>query len=202
MSSPVEICNMALAMIGKPAINNLTEARPEAAACRVMYDPVRRMLLQASAWTFAKRRAALARLAENDFEARWPYAYARPADALSILRVMRRDYAPRQAEAWPRFEVREQRIYTTVDGAVADYVFDQTNAGQFSPLFVDALSMRMAERLARNLTRSERLAASMDEQARIALSRAVAADAAQEGQTYLYGSDTETINYTDARRTP
>jgi len=200
VTSPVDICNMALTLIGKPPINALSEARAEAVACRMVYDPMRRMLLQSSAWTFSLRRLALARLSDNGFSARWDYAYARPADALTILRVMHPELAPVAALMTPSFEVREQRIYTNQPDAVCDYVFDLADASRFSPLFVEALAHRVAERLARNLTRSGRLAQEMDEAARMALSRAVTADAAQSPQTYLYGNNAHSPDYNDARR--
>jgi hypothetical protein len=203
MNSDVEICNMALTLIGKPPINAFTEARAEAAACAALYDPLRRQLLQRSAWTFAKRREALAEVA-NDFAYRWRFAYARPADALTILRVMSPDLARRHDPAIPPFEVREQRVYTHQPEALCEYIFDLTNVTYFSPLFADALAHALAERLARNLTRSAKLSQEMKDAAREAFSLAVSADAAQDGPTYLYGSNAaaQHNDYSDVRTRP
>ena len=76
MQSAVEICNVALSSyLGARPITSMEQPTPEAEACRLHYDRVRRSLLERADWTFATRRAALARLADNDRDA-WTYRYA------------------------------------------------------------------------------------------------------------------------------
>lgn len=198
MANTVSICNLALSHLGKPPINALTERSAEAVACNTFYNQARQTLLQSSGWTFAKRREPLAETTP-DFIDRWAKTYLRPGDALSILRVYPSGHAPYMGGPTPPFEVREGRVYCNVDLAVCEYVFDQTDAGQFSPLFVDALSYWLAQLLSRPLTRSAKLTEEMRAEARNARSLAITADAAQEPQTYLFGDNAYTPDYTAAR---
>lgn len=195
----VDICNMALALVGKPPINVMSEASAEARQCRIHYPQARRALLQSSGWTFAKRRAPLAQLTDNDFPERWHFAYARPEDALSILRVYG-PFAPLHGGPRPEFEVRENRVYANHPEIKAEYIFDQTDAGRFSPLFVDALAAELAARLARPLTRSAQLSVSLGEDARRARSAAITADSAQDVQYYMYDENAPGEDYSEARR--
>lgn len=197
MSSEVFICNLALLHIGKPRINALSETRAEAAACREFYPHSRRMTLQLSGWTFAKRRVALAAL-ENDFAERWAYTYARPTDALSILRIIPAQ-SPRFDVSRPPFEVRESHVYTNASPAICEYVFDQTDPARFSPLFCEAVACQLASYLALNLLRSDRMHDKMVTKATKTLSLAITADAAQDAPTYINGESAGSVDYNEAR---
>lgn len=198
MSSDVFISNLALAHIGKPSINSLTEARAEAAACRRFYDHSRRKMLQLSAWTFAKKRVNLAAASDNDFDERWLYQYARPSEALSILRVIP-PISPRFSVARPPFEVRENSVYTNITPAVCEFIFDQTDAARFSPLFCEALSYDLASYLANALLRSDKMRNMMRNETKEALSLAITADAAQDAPTYINGESADSPDYNEAR---
>lgn len=198
MASDVDICNLALTMIGKPGINVMTEARAEAVACRAVFPHLRRTSLQQSAWTFATRRQPLAPLTA-DVLYRWTHRYTRPSDALSVLRIMPLSGVGRSTPPLFPFEVRENHILTSIPSAVCDFVADIEDTTQFSPMFVEMLSLRLAGHLARNLTRSAKLSTEMDDLARQAMSRAITADAAQDAPTYLFGNNAGTPDYTDLR---
>lgn len=86
----VDICNRALAMIGKdPAMTSMTENTEEASLCKLFYREARDSLLRLRQWNFALRRKALDELKMDDQElhAQWGYCYAVPATALSAFRV-------------------------------------------------------------------------------------------------------------------
>ena len=189
MSTPIDICNLALGHIGKPAINSFEEASSEARECRRYYDGVRRSLLQYSDWTFARRREAMA-LLTNDYQQRWTFKYARPTGVLKMLRVLPPNADLRQNPRPNPFEVREGAVFTDVGEAVAEFTRDLTETARYSPLFIDAVSYKLAQRIARPLTKSTKLTAEMKEEAREHLSLAVEADAAQDVGRYNYDADT------------
>ena len=188
MSTDIDICNLALGHIGKPEISSFTEATAEARECRRFYDQSRRALLQMSDWTFARRREALAQVT-NDYAERWQVKYTRPAGVLKMLRVLPPRADARQNPRPIPFEVREGHIFTDLPDAVAEFTRDLTDTGRFSPLFVDTLAYRLAQVIARPLTRSTKIVAEMRDEARDYLSLAIEADAAQDVGRYSYDAD-------------
>lgn len=64
-SSPEDICNRALQRCGARRIVSLTDDDRNAAACRFVYDKVRRAELRRNTWTFSTRRTALRPVAAN-----------------------------------------------------------------------------------------------------------------------------------------
>lgn len=188
MSTPVDICNLALGHIGKPEINSLEEASAEARECRRFYDPTRRAMLQLSDWTFARRRVVLAQVA-NDYAERWGYKYSRPAGALKMLRVLPPDTDLRQNPRPIPFEVREGFVFTDLAPATAEYTTDAVDTSRFSALFIEALSFRIAQRVSRPLTKSTKLANEMRDEYVQHLSAAIEADAAQDVGRYAFDAD-------------
>ncbi|XAI95349.1 tail tubular protein [Nostoc phage Nsp-JY18] len=199
MSSDIFICNLALGHLGKKRINALDEALSEARECAQYYDHVRRIMLQSSNWTFARKRLALAQTTA-DFETRWPYTYTRPSDALAIRRILPPEADRQYGSKKIPFEVREGKVYTILSPAYAEYTFDLTDVARYSPMFIDAMAYRLASFVAGPLTRSDKLQDRMEKKAEIAQSMAVSADAAQDNPTYFY-DDNAVYNedYSEAR---
>ncbi|UOF81235.1 putative adaptor protein [Caudoviricetes sp.] len=95
----VEICNQALSLIGKSAITSLQDKSNEAKACSIHYDSVRRYVLTAVAWPFARRQVALALIGadagtpenlEGDGTLsidKWTYTYMYPSDCLKPILI-------------------------------------------------------------------------------------------------------------------
>lgn len=199
MSSDIFICNLALGHLGKKRINALDEALAEARECNLYYDHVRRIMLQSSDWTFAKKRQALAQTTA-DYVERWPYTYVRPTDALAIRRVLPPDVDPQYGRKSIPFEVREGKVYTVLSPAYCEYTCNLTEAARFSPLFVDALAYRLAYMIAPALTRSDKLQDRLERKADVALSLAITSDAAQDAPTYAFGDDARyDESYSEAR---
>lgn len=106
----VAICNRALAEIGAlnsaGQISDLTEDSEPAAMCRLFYDTLRKQLLRAAPWNFARRTALLTTLgtaATTPPSAPYPYVmkYEYPPDCLKMryiippyLPVTTQDVAP------------------------------------------------------------------------------------------------------------
>lgn len=90
MSSDVDICNSALALLGDDAtVASISppEGSPQADHCARFYPRARRQLLEMHDWSFASRRVALA-LSAVPPPFTWAYAYALPSDSLSVIGVL------------------------------------------------------------------------------------------------------------------
>lgn len=90
MSSDVDICNSALAMLGDDATVssiNPPEGSAQAEHCARFFPRARRQLLEMADWSFATRRFVLAQLAEAP-PSTWQYVYAMPSDSINILGVL------------------------------------------------------------------------------------------------------------------
>lgn len=168
MASVVDICNMALSHIGADAIVasiDPPDGSAEAGHCARFYPQARTELLDAFAWTFAKKRVALAAVANPS--AVWAYAYALPADCLNALRVLEtttlaaNGYFPlTYGLATPSevalfnergsadFETEGAVLLTHEPTAVLLYTTDITDPSKFSPTFRTTLSYLLASFLA------------------------------------------------------
>lgn len=167
-SSDVAICNLALSHIGADA--NISAISPpdgsvEAGHCARYYPIARQELTEMHAWTFAKTRAALSQLSTNPSKV-WTYAYGKPSDSLSELRILttstldaygffpfggllRADEVALFTERGSaNFEVEGDAILAHEPDAVLMYMRDTVDTGKYTPGFTVALSFLLASYLA------------------------------------------------------
>lgn len=191
----IDLCNVALATVGVDrGIESLDDDEPGARYCKRLYPQVRGLLLRDHPWRWATRRVALALLSEE--VSGWEYAYSYPSDCVKVLAV--EDEVPLEGVIYP-FEVRaltgsSVAICCNVMTAYGRYTKDVIDANLFDPAFVEALSLRLASRLAVSLTGDRSLAGGLAQDAERALARAKFLDAS-EGYQEAY----VTSRYTDAR---
>ncbi len=169
MSSEVEICNLALAQLGDSATLasiDPPEGSAQAEHCARWYPIARDSLLELHDWPFATRRASLAAVVSSFTE--WPYAYAKPADALKIVAILSDDAGnDYSAGASPYANYTPQPFTVEIDGsgndiiltgqvsAVARYIKFTTDTSKFSPLFRDTLATYLASYLAGPILKGE-----------------------------------------------
>jgi len=158
MSSPVTICNLALSHIGDTATVasiDPPEGSVQADLCARFYPVALASMMEAHPWSWALRRAVLAPL--GSAWPQWQYAYALPADALSVVAVLPStatdDHLLCGAAVpvpWSQEinDTGQQCIYTNQPDAVCRYVAMATDASRFSATFVMALSYHLAALLA------------------------------------------------------
>lgn len=156
MASKVGIANMALGRIGvSQFIANIeTEHSTEAVQCRTYYDQDVEFVLRAFDWNFATGYRALG-LVSDDIGDDWAYSYRYPTDALKVRRIVtalgRSDPNP------PPFVVGQdsqgQLIYTDQADPTVEYTVRVTDPGRFDPMFVEALSWKLAADISSALTR-------------------------------------------------
>lgn len=151
------ICNLALAEVPHASISDIGEESKAAVECARVYRQALGELLEACRWTFATRRAALAR-ASNGREGAWAFAYARPSNLAVLHRIVAGSGAGFGAEDFGRreasfpYEVDEGRIYADLDQAVAEYTRADPPESVMPPLFVRALALDIASRVVVPLT--------------------------------------------------
>ena len=143
--SAVSICNRALQRLSASRITSLTQDHPNARNCNVAYDPVRRALLRAYAWNFAKKEASVAVDATTttiDSLNR----YLLPNDYIRLIRD------PDNRVDW---QVRGRYIITADSSPLQYwYVRDEDDPGVFDPLFAEAFGCKIAYEICEAVTGS------------------------------------------------
>lgn len=161
MASVAQICNMALSHIGSDArISSITppDGSVEAGHCATFYDQARTELLEPGNWNFSLKRATLSEVTnESDT---WAFAYAKPSNALRVLRIPRPDLAVNvftideriephvDDRGSAQFDIEGDVIYTNEEEAKVIYVQDVTDTTKFTASFTAALSFLLAGYLA------------------------------------------------------
>lgn len=158
MQSTIDICNVALtSYIGSRTITSLDEPSPEAEACSLHYDRIRRSMLQRWPWYWAGRREVLVGITVNDREGAWAFRYARPAHMIAIRWVNHMDSArvavQRGQTPDTLREITADSIYSDIADASIEFTRDETDPTLFPPAFADALAAGLAAAIAMPITR-------------------------------------------------
>jgi hypothetical protein len=200
MTTQVEICNLALSLLGRPSINLLDENTAEARACRRLYRQARRACLATSSWTFARTRVSAAPLTVPP-DTQWRYAYQRPTDAIAIVRLLLDGDPPHMGIAFRQFAVLGDTIRTNLPPPVLiDYVSDLTDESRFPPLFTEYMAMHLAAMLSMDLVKRPETLRELRQQELRARSEAITADAAQDVQFYAFDEDHQQPGYSLSRK--
>lgn len=194
MSSVVFICNLALGNIGKDDISSIDEASAEARTCKKFYDIVLDTTLQAYPWRWAGKTLSLAETT-NDKPNRWLYAYQRPSDCLMVRRLVDEsmvDYMPYDVgikSGGHDYTLEGRTIYCDLSPAYLQYTQRLTDPAMFPPMFVDALGMALAARIAYPITRDLKIRADAVTLASQAMEAAKMADANEQRETSDFPSE-------------
>lgn len=207
MASEVDICNIALGYVGDAAqVNAISppDGSPQATHCARFYPVSRNSALERHTWGFATRRVALAL---TDIQSnQWQYVYQGPSQALNYLRVMDPNspddfsaplllagqfpvaansqvgvYTP-QPFVVESDETGRDLIYTNVEDALLAYTALVTDTTTFSPLFIEAVAVNLASKLAGPIVKGEegrKLAMELRAEYESALMKATTSDANQ-----------------------
>jgi hypothetical protein len=175
MDTETEICNLALSEIGARLVSNYEEdSTEEARAARLHFGQARDALLRRHQWNFAQVRADLSLITGTPVSD-WDSAWQIPADCVRVISLPTDNpYRPHQ-----EFAVEGRQILVRDLTAVTLlYVSNAVPVTSWDPLFVDALALSLATRLAKavahDVAMSQAAAASF---AQLALPAAFTADA-------------------------
>lgn len=181
--SPVDIANFALSKLGAGRILSLSETSEKAIIMNLFYDHTRQVCLNTMNWQFARKRIALPALAETPaFE--YSYQYALPSDFLRLFMVdmyypdynnsiiINQNPAP--------YCLESNRILTNIEAPLKIiYTADITDVTQFTPLFCEALSLKLALEACEQITQSNTKKDALYAQYEAILKRVAMADKTQ-----------------------
>lgn len=144
------ICNLALNKLGASGIMSLDDASASAGTCKLFYEPTRDEVLRSHRWNFAIKRTELSQLSDAPLFG-WAFQYELPTDCLRVLQL-------NGYEQWERpdmWETEGGMLLTDEDTTHLKYIARVTDTNLFDPLFVDALSSRLAAKIAVKITGSD-----------------------------------------------
>lgn len=147
--SETTICNLALGKLGARRIIALTEESPEARACALHYEETRDEVLRHHRWNFAIKRQDLSQLAIPPISG-WSFQYQLPEDCLRMLELN----GLTQTSNPGYWEVEGKKLLTNEESATIRYIARVTDCNQFDAIFVEALALRLAAKLAKPITGS------------------------------------------------
>lgn len=151
MASVVQICNMALTRIGQSQlIASLEEQSLAAELCTLHYAEARDNVLRDFDWPFAEARVFLSDIGSPPVN--WAYRYRYPTDCLKARRLaIPGNENPTSDERTPYnvvYAVGGRAIITNQEAAELVYTVRVEDTTYFDPMFVSALSWRLAAELA------------------------------------------------------
>jgi hypothetical protein len=168
------ICNLALAKIGDLALVSLDDPTPEARFCRLFYLPTTQELFRVHDWNWATGYVQLSPITpEPGYD--WSYAFGLPTDYSRMLTY--NSFAP--ADPVTPYQIVGNQLYTDDSEAVISYIKSINDENLFDPLFVNALSTRLASKLARPLAGSMDLEKALLQQFEVSLAEARRIDAGE-----------------------
>jgi hypothetical protein len=184
--SQAQIANMALSHIGQNAqIASLDDDDPAAAVCKLFYTSALERLLGDFDWRFARARAVLVEITNDDPPPAWDYRYALPADCVAAREIEDNLRVRAAADRIPfdksYSSVNGPTLVTDLADAVLWYTANVANTVYFPPRFAYALSWYLAADIAMPLSKDARLAESMRQRA-IVEGRIAATHDAIQGQ--------------------
>jgi len=157
MASEVDICNLALSHVGASAtISSLTEQSEEAFHCNLLYADIRDSVLISHPWNFSTRHIALSDVGSPPDT--WAYRYSYPNSCLYAREILQTDKTadPIKFEIALADAYNAKVILTDQETASLIYTYKVTNTLVFSPMFINAISWRLAAEIAMPLTRDEK----------------------------------------------
>lgn len=157
--SKLDICNMALAILGQVDLSSLTEENQRAQLCRQYYDIVRQQLLRAHDWSFAKATDKLLLIRKDDNKGKEWFVYNKPAGGLFIVKVFNNNRLQKPGEFYLEYDSvkKNEVIRTDVEDAYVEYTKDIEDTSIYDSQFIEAFSAALAAKIAMSLTGSTAL---------------------------------------------
>ena len=191
-----DICNMALAYLGKGRISSIDEQTETARQCKLFYAYTKQRLLRDYAWGFAKRSEKLAQL-DADVPG-WDFVYAYPSKCVAVRKIYNcteeQDYVTKKIRKTENRcimpdEKNKYEIFMVSDNVLGvgcniceawlDYTYDADDANVFSADFVEAFTHMLASNMAIQLTGNMNMKQSEFQLAQNSLRRAQYTSAAE-----------------------
>jgi tryptophan-rich sensory protein len=150
-----EIANNALCLLGVSPINSLSDVSVQAQLADRLYSSTRDEVLLSHLWNFAMKRATLT--ATTAPTSGWSYAYTLPADCLRVVQLNGFEANETQDE----HAVEGGVLVTDAATAAVRYLARITDTTAYPPLFLEALALKLAAKMAGSLTQDRTLSAEL-----------------------------------------
>lgn len=141
----VDICNRALGRLGEQPILTVSDAGTAGRACQTHFAGTRDEVLRSHRWNFATTRVALTRLVP-DPPFGWACAFGLPADFIRAAEVNGAEEGV--GRPWT---IEGNTLLTDEEEINLVYIFRETNVARWDSLFCEAVSLKLASKLATHL---------------------------------------------------
>lgn len=138
----VDICNRALGRLGEQRILTMADASGAGRACQLHFEGTRDEVLRSHRWNFATERAALSRLLPNP-PFGWAYRYGLPVDFIRALEVNGTEDG--RGNPW---SIESGALMTNEATVNLVYIRRETNVARWDSLFGEAVTLKLAMKLA------------------------------------------------------
>lgn len=196
-TSTLVVCNAALSHIGEQPITAITDTDPASSVCNQWFDVVVSEVLEEHAWPFATAKIALSEIiSKNDIG--WAYSYTYPSSCAHLLFVYNESTVDNKHEQ--DFEVyydttlAQHVIHSQLGTAYADYTYTAIPVTAWDTKFTEAVSYKLAAKIANKLIADPAMALKMSELYQRALS-----EAARIGASEQVKKPKQTSGYKSAR---
>lgn len=179
-SSAVEIANLALLKLGSEnTLLALTDPSVEGRTMNRLFTPTVATELRRHNWKFAIKRDQLVALAAAPSWG-YQYQYTLPADFTRLMQVG--EFYVSGSKQQPLWSIEQldgvRVILTNLEAPLyIRYVRTVSNAGEFDPLFVEALACKLAYEACEKITQSNTKKQGLGEDYKLALKEAIRCDA-------------------------
>lgn len=172
-TTPVEICNSALTLLGAEPILSLDDNTKTARMCKINYPIVRDELLEDHYWNFAMNRVELAAVSGFVGDAEYSKAYQVPNDSVRVRKVI-------NADPQTRWNIENGILLTNLTKVQIQYVSNESDVSKYSKAFLEALAFSLAHKMCYAITQSGTLMDRLEDRA-IKKLRAARSKDGQEG---------------------
>lgn len=182
MTERVDVCNMALSLLGEDPITTIDDDSNNARQLKIFYTPCRDAVLESHDWTFAIERFVPAKSATQPVYGAG-VAFDIPPQIIRVVACDRNQatpdlYAGRiNANEQIDWQLESDKIICNEDAIYCRGVRRIEQEGRFSPLFVQAFSAKLAVKLSLNLT----AATDIREQMRMEYAEAISEAKSRDG---------------------
>jgi len=186
MTSEVGICNNALVELGEDPILSLTEDSKPARLCNLVYKPMRDDLLRTHFWNFAVKRVELAKTINIPVFG-FDNEYQLPSDTIRVVRT-EDNHVIRSQGHHVDFRIEGDKLLSDDDTVKIEYIARIVDPNLFDANFTETLSLKIADKIAYNLSDNNTLIGIVRAKLVDKLKQAKSADG-QEGIPYGVEAD-------------
>jgi hypothetical protein len=148
LASQVQICNLALTILGADRITAISDNAENAKRLTAIYFSCLEDVLRAHPWNFAIARQQLAQLATTPVFG-YDYEFQLPTDCLRVVEVND------GTNVVTDFKIEGRKLLCNYTGIYIKYVSNVTDPNQYTSQFITVFSSRLAAELAYAITNNK-----------------------------------------------